>query len=386
MAAAMAFGRLFQRFGQPRVVGEMVAGIALGPSLFGLLAPGVHEALFPAASLPMLGLAGQLGLVFYMFLVGASVDLAHLRDNGPIAIVTSLSSIAVPFAGGVALSIFLYGPVEAPAGVKTSFALFLGVCLSITAFPVLARILDELHLLQTRLGTVAISCAAVDDVTAWLMLAVILSLVRRTGAWWWAPVKLAIYVLIMLALRHAAKRLKGVPADLPWLLLAAVISAVATEWIGVHAVFGAFFAGMMVPKSRALLGYLRDTVEPFNTVVLLPLFFALTGLRTRIGLLMDGESLLWTLAVIVTAVLGKWLGAALAARMMGLPAREANALGILMNTRGLVELVVLNIGYETGLLSQRIFAMLVAMAIVTTLMTTPLLRWTYPLMTGRDVT
>ena len=378
MAASLALGRLFRRLGQPQVVGEMIAGIVLGPSLLGWLAPGLHHALFPEASLATLGLVGQLGLVFYMFLVGASLDLGHLRDNGSMAVVTSLTSITIPFAAGVTLALLFYTPLALPTTSRLAFALFLGVCLSITAFPVLARILAELDLLPTRLGTVAISCAAVDDVMAWLLLAVILGVVHASGPMWQTPLKLAAYVAVMLLLRKVAQRvLKGVRSDLPWLLLAAVTSAVATEWIGIHAVFGAFFAGVMAPKRPALIDYVRDTVEPFNTVVLLPLFFALTGLRTHIGLLLDAGSLGYTAIIMAAAVAGKWLGASLAARAMGLPGREANALGILMNTRGLVELVVLNIGYETGLLSQRVFSMLVAMAILTTLMTTPLLRWTY---------
>ncbi len=390
MAASQTLGRLFRRFGQPPVIGEMVAGIVLGPSLLGWVAPHLHDALFPVASLTPLGLIGQLGLVFYMFLVGATLDLDHLRDNRNVALATSLTGIVRPFALGGTLAVWLR-PQLAPPGVSTAaFALFFGVCLSITAFPVLARILTDTGMLKTPLGSVAISCAAVDDVSAWLVLAAVLGFVHVSGqehSLATTLVRLAIYVAGMFLLRRMVAPMVRARQEteshsesnqaLPLLLLAAVASAVATEWIGIHAVFGAFFAGAVMPKRLALIEYVRATVEPFNTVVLLPLFFALTGLRTQIGMVLDRESLFYTALIVATAVAGKWLGATLAARAMGLPAREANALGILMNTRGLVELVVLNIGYEAGLLPQRVFSMLVTMAILTTLMTTPLLRWTY---------
>jgi Kef-type K+ transport system membrane component KefB len=388
MAASQALGRLFRRLGQPPVIGEMIAGIVLGPSLLGWLVPQLHDSLFPAASLAPLGLVGQLGLVFYMFLVGASLDLDHLRDNRHVALVTSLTSITIPFASGVLLAVMLR-PQLAPPHVSTmAFALFFGVCLSITAFPVLARILTDTGMLKTPLGSVAISCAAVDDVSAWLVLAAVMGFVHVTGqgqehSLSVTLLRLAIYVAGMFLLRRMAapmvraRQQVETQKELPLLLLAAVASAVATEWIGIHAVFGAFFAGAVMPKRPALIEYVRATVEPFNTVVLLPLFFALTGLRTQMGMVLDRQSLFYTALIVVIAVAGKWLGASLAARAMGLPAREANALGVLMNTRGLVELVVLNIGYEAGLLPQRVFSMLVTMAVLTTLMTTPLLRWTY---------
>jgi Kef-type K+ transport system membrane component KefB len=377
MAASQALGRLFRRFGQPQVIGEMLAGIVLGPSLFGWLAPNLHRSLFPAESFATLGFVGQLGLVFYMFFVGASLDLTHLRDNRKIALVTSMTSIAIPFAAGVSLALMFHSQLAAAGTSRLVFALFLGVCLSITAFPVLARILHEMNLLGTRLGAVAISCAAADDVTAWLMLAVILSLVRASAQsrpLWQTLAELGVYVAVMLLLRKLVGALEWGTRDLPLLLLWAVGSAVATEWIGIHAVFGAFFAGVVAPNRQRLLEWVRETVEPFNTVVLLPLFFALTGLRTQIGLLMNAASLGYAAIILVAAVAGKWLGASLAARWMGLPVREANALGILMNTRGLVELVVLNIGYEAGLIPGRTFSMLVVMALLTTFMTTPLLR------------
>jgi Kef-type K+ transport system membrane component KefB len=386
MAASQALGRLFRRFGQPPVIGEMVAGIVLGPSLLGWLAPRLHDALFPAASLTPLGLIGQLGLVFYMFLVGATLDLDHLRDNRRVALTASLTSIALPFVSGAALAVWLRPQLAAPGASTLAFALFFGVCLSITAFPVLARILTDTGMLKTPLGAVAISCAAVDDVSAWLILAAVMGFVRVSGqehSFATTLVRLAIYIAGMILLRRIvapmarARREGESHKELPLILLAAVASAVATEWIGIHAVFGAFFAGAVMPKRPALIEYVRATVEPFNAVVLLPLFFVITGLRTQIGLVLDRQSLVYTALIVAIAVAGKWLGTTLAARAMGLAAPEANALGILMNTRGLVELVVLNVGYEAGLLPQRVFAMLVTMTILTTVMTTPLLRWTY---------
>src|SRR6266404_553690 len=230
MAASQALGRLFRRFGQPQVIGEMLAGIVLGPSLFGWIAPNLHRTVFPLESFGTLGFVGQLGLIFYMFFVGASLDLTHLRDNRAIALVTSMTSIAIPFAAGVSLALLFHAQLAAAGTSRLVFALFMGVCLSITAFPVLARILHELDLLGTRLGAVAISCAAVDDVSAWILLAVILSFVHATAharPLWQTLAELGVYVAIMLLLRKLANALEWGPRDLPLLLLWAVGSAVA---------------------------------------------------------------------------------------------------------------------------------------------------------------
>jgi Kef-type K+ transport system membrane component KefB len=331
----------------------MFAGVALGPSLLGWVAPGAFNALFPPASLGLLNIIGQLGLIFYMFLVGMTLNVEHLREQSRVALAASIASIAVPFVSGFALTMALYHQVP--------LALFLAVCMSVTAFPVLARILDETGLAGTRLGSVAIACAAFGDVIAWLLLAAILafsSALRTLNL-------LAMYVAAMLAIRIFWKRW-----NLAGTLIFAIASSVATDWIGVHALFGAFFAGAMMRKTPAFVEETRRVVEPLTMILFLPLFFAFTGLRTEIQLAWGRDAAF----VLIIAVAGKWLGAMLAARWAGMGARDANALGILMNARGLVELVILSIGFDLGILSPAIFSMMVMMALVTTLMTAPLVR------------
>jgi Kef-type K+ transport system membrane component KefB len=358
--SAQLLGRLFQRLGQPRVAGEMTAGIALGPSLLGWIAPRLHASLFPETSLASLNLLGQLGLILYMFLVGLTLNLGHLREQSRIALASSVASIAVPFVSGFALAMALYHRVP--------LALFMGVCMSVTAFPVLVRILDETGLSGTRLGAIAIAAAAFGDVVAWLMLAAILasmSIVSSAGitlAW------LAAYIGAMLIVRFVWRS-----ENLAGALIIATASACATELIGVHALFGAFFAGVVIRKTPQFVESARRTIEPLTLILFLPIFFAFTGLRTRIDLAWSWAALL----ILVVAVAGKWLGAMLAARWAGMGGREANALGILMNARGLVELVILTIGLDLGLITPQIFSMMVMMALVTTLMTAPLVRRFY---------
>jgi Kef-type K+ transport system membrane component KefB len=376
--SAHALGALFRKFGQPKVVGEMTAGIALGPSLFGWIAPQLHQSLFPEASLGWLNLVGQLGLIFYMFLVGMTLNVQHLKDQRAVALASSISSIAVPFVSGLALAAALYQRLSLPGVPLPSFALFVAVCMSITAFPVLARILHETGLMETRLGSVAIASAAVGDVVAWLILAAILAFSAaplQHKSLGFTLAALASYTGVMLIFRWAWSRLRV--HELAPALIIAIASSLATEWIGVHALFGAFFAGVMIPKTPAFVEETRRVVEPLTNILFLPVFFAFTGLRTRFGLVVGRELLGYTAMILVVAVAGKWLGAMLAARSMGMGSREANALGILMNTRGLVELVILSIGFDLGLLSPVVFSMMVMMALVTTLMTTPLLRLFY---------
>jgi len=371
-------GRLFRRIGQPGVVGEITAGIALGPSLFGWLAPTLHRALFPEASLGSLNLIGQLGLILFMFLVGMTLNVQHLKEHRAIALASSVSSIAVPFISGFFLAVFLHRALSLPGVPLFSFALFMAVCMSITAFPVLARILQETGLMGTRLGSVAIASAAIGDVAGWLILAAILAF--SAGAVQHRSLSvtfglLAAYIAAMIILRLRWPRLREV--NLAAALIIAILSSVATEWIGVHALFGAFFAGVMIRKTVASVEAARQMIEPLTTTIFLPVFFAITGLRTRFGLLLEKEALSYTLMILAVAVAGKWLGAMLAARSMGMGAREANALGILMNARGLVELVILSIGFDLGLISQTVFSMMVLMALVTTFMTVPLMHRVY---------
>jgi Kef-type K+ transport system membrane component KefB len=320
-----------------------------------------------------------------MFLVGFRLDVGHLRAARGIAITTSLTSIAVPFGLGVALALKLQ-PRFAPPGVAPLiFALFVGIALSITAFPVLARILNDHGLTTTRLGALAIACAAFDDVAGWLILAVLTALVRAGDASFVAlrtVALFALYLAVMLVVIRPALRRLATASDRPWgesavhfaLVLAVLaLSALATERIGVHLLFGAFFAGLTVPRGEALERVLRDRVEPFFVTLVLPIFFAFTGLRTSIRLVDSAE--LWATAALIlfVAIAGKAGAAALAARLVGLSWRDAVALGILLNTRGLVELVVLNVGLDLGILSSVMFSLLVLMALVTTGLTSPLL-------------
>lgn len=389
LAAARVMGWAFRRINQPQVVGEMVAGIALGPSLLGWLAPGASAALFPVESLGYLNALSQVGLVLFMFLVGLELDPRLLRGRGETALVTSHASIIAPFLLGALLALYLY-PQFSDASVRfPGFALFMGAAMSVTAFPVLARILTERNLLRTKVGAVTIACAAVDDVTAWCLLAVVIAIVRASGT---AGVLLTlggsvVFVLAMLFLvRPALRRLEAFAATRGRLthdvfavvMLMLLTSAWTTEWLGIHALFGAFLFGAIMPKDRGLVRELTEKLESLTVVFLLPLFFAYTGLRTQIGLL--DEAALWLdgLLVLLVAVAGKFGGSAVAARMTGLGWREAGALGILMNTRGLMELVILSIGLDLGVISPAIFVMMVLMAIATTFMTTPVLEWIYP--------
>lgn len=376
--------------GQPMVIAEMIAGIALGPSLFGRLWPGAFNALFPAATLGTLKTLSQLGLVLFMFLVGLELDPKLLRGRQRASVMISHTSIVFPFLLGVGAAYWLHGRY-APQGVAfLPFALFLGTAMSVTAFPVLARILSERNLLQSRVGAIAIACAAVDDVTAWCLLAVVVALTRATGlaaAAWTIGLSLGFILFMVLVARPLLLRLErkviekrgsltpGIVAAVLFMLL---ISAVITERIGIHALFGAFLFGAVLPKESGLAKALAAKLESVAVLLLLPLFFAFSGLRTRIGLVSGPEQWLVVLVIIALATLGKFGGSSLAARATGMRWREANAIGVLMNTRGLMELIVLNLGMDLGVISPALFAMLVLMALITTFATTPVLHWVYP--------
>jgi Kef-type K+ transport system membrane component KefB len=382
---ARAVRRMFVPLGQPAVVGEMVAGLSIGPSCFGWLMPRAATALFPASSLESLNAVSELGLVLFMFIVGVRAGSQTPGAKRGAFAVTSVVSIVVPFILGAAMSWPLRGQL-APAGVSGwPFALFVGAAMSITAFPVLARILTERGLLDSDIGVIAIACAAFDDVAGWLMLAAILSL-GHIGAPMFGrriaglAVYLAFMVLVMRPLLAwlARRDIPSGSADalvLP--LTVALLSAAATEALGLHALFGAFLAGLIMSRTLGI-GAVVDAVEPITMTLLVPLFFAFTGLRTDIRLIDNPNLLGYTGLVVATAVIGKGGASALAGRAMGLAWRDAGALGALVNTRGLVELVILNIGLEAGILSPLAFSILVVMALVTTFMTSPLLSLLVP--------
>jgi Kef-type K+ transport system membrane component KefB len=390
LVAARVVGFLFQKIKQPQVMGEMVAGILLGPSLLGWLAPAASAALFPPASLGYLNALSQVGLVVFMFVVGLALNPAELRGYGHAAVLTSHVSIVAPFCLGGLAALYLYPRLSDDGVAFTGFALFMGSAMSITAFPVLARILSERGLVRSRMGTLAIACAAVDDVTGWCILAYIVVLVRVTHATRPAWVTIAgslAYVLIMLLVvrrmlpafeREFRKRDRLSDNLIAVVVVLVLASALATEWLGIHLLFGAFLMGAIMPKSPEFTRYLLHKFESVTVVLLLPLFFAFTGLRTRIGV--GGGRAIWfySAIVIVVAITGKLGGSLLAARLAGMPWREAVSLGILMNTRGLMELVILNIGLDIGVISPAMFSIMVLMALVTTFMTTPLLDWVYP--------
>lgn len=376
-------GWVFAWLQQPPVIGEVLAGILLGPSLLGRISPAAVEYLLPADVASYLGLVAQLGIILYMFTVGLEFDAAVLHRQAHAAVAISHASILAPFVLGAGLALALY-PAFAPSHVSfTVFALFLGASMSVTAFPVLARILSDRQLSQTPLGVVALACAAIDDVTAWCLLAFVVGVAQAQvgGAVLVCLLTVAYIGAMFLVVRPLVARF--VPhgeAHLTQRLvvatfLALLVSAWLTEAIGIHAVFGAFLIGAVIPHDSAIAREFSHKLGDLVSVVLLPAFFALTGLRTEIGLISGVENWLWCGLIVLVATLGKFGGSLAAARLVGLSWRDATALGILMNTRGLMELIVLNIGLDLRLITPRLFAMMVVMALVTTLITTPLLRW-----------
>jgi Kef-type K+ transport system membrane component KefB len=380
---ARIMGAIFARLKQPAVIGEVVGGILLGPSLFGRIAPEAAAFVLPSDAAPILSVIAQLGVILYMFLVGLELDLGVLRTRAKATIAISSAGIIVPFALGVGLA-WGIADIYAPAGVGlVPFALFLGVSMSVTAFPVLARILTDHQLQRTPMGVLALTCAAIGDATAWCLLAFVVGVTAATTSGAVVTLLLtAAYVALMLTagralMRAVIPRLDASIAvgeqSLAIVLVAVLLSAVATEFIGVHAIFGAFLLGAIIPHGSATARHVREKIEDVVRVLLLPAFFAFTGLRTQIGLVETLDDWLMCALIIGLATAGKFGGATLAARFSGLDWRDSAALGILMNTRGLVELIVLNIGLDLGVLTPRLFTMLVIMALVTTLMTSPIL-------------
>lgn len=390
LALCRVAGSLFRRFGQPRVVGEMFAGILLGPSLLGWLAPSAWAYLFPPASLGFLNALAQLGVVVFMFLVGLGINPNELKKHGHAAVLTSHVSITAPFVLAAFLALYLYPRLSDDSVAFTSFALFMGSAMSVTAFPVLARILIERGLLQSRLGTVAIASAAVDDVTGWCILAYIVVLTRsaHSGTSIWLTIGgILIFALVMIygvqnfmrGMEVSFQKWGGLSENrLALMLLLMFGSALCTEWLGLHLLFGAFMMGAIMPKEPKFVQYLLDRFETVTVTLLLPLFFAFTGLRTNIGLVKGGEMWMYCALIVLIATVGKLGGSTLASWLTGMPLREAAGLGTLMNTRGLMELVILDIGLDIKVISPALFSMMVVMALVTTFMATPLLDWFCP--------
>jgi Kef-type K+ transport system membrane component KefB len=397
IAFSRVFGFLFNKINQPTVIGEIVAGIILGPSFLGMFFPGVFAFIFPPDSLITLQFLSQIGLILFMFLVGMELDLKVLKRSAGIAIIVSHASIIFPYLLGVILSYFLYTNY-APANIPfIAFALFMGIAMSITAFPVLARIIQEKGLTKTPLGSLALTCGAIGDITAWCILAAVIAIVK-TGTMVNSLFTIGLAIiylnLMVFVLQPFLRKIGTVYISketlsktvLAFIFFILFLSAYITELIGLHALFGAFLAGVIMPHATEFKKNMVEKIEDISLVLFLPLFFAFTGLRTQIGLL--NESHLWVVcfSVIAVAIIGKFGGTSFAARFGGMTWKDSFSLGVLMNTRGLMELIVLNIGYDLGILSPEIFAILVLMALTTTFMTGPALSGINKLFDRRKIT
>jgi len=384
IACARLFGYLFKKIGQPAVIGEIVAGIVLGPSIIGAYFPEINHFLFPAASLSTLSFLSQIGLILFMFIIGMELDLKAIGKQAYGAVIISHASIIIPYTLGMGLAYYIYRDY-APAGISfLSFALFMGIAMSITAFPVLARILQEKGLTRSKLGAMALTCAAADDLTAWCILAAVIALVKSGSSFsvLYTIALAIIYVLVMLkVVRPFLERLSTVYDSkekrrtpiIALFFILLIISSYITSVIGIHALFGAFMAGVIMPSSFSFRKIVIDKIEDVSIILLLPLFFVITGLRTQIGLINEGHLWITFGWILLVAVAGKFGGSAIAAKIVGQSWKDSLSIGVLMNTRGLMQLIVLNIGYDLGILTPQIFAMMVLMALVTTFMTGPAL-------------
>jgi Kef-type K+ transport system membrane component KefB len=373
-------GRVLARFGQPPVMGDIAAGIALGPSLLGLVAPAASFYVLPPPVAPYLSVVAQLGVIIYMFLVGLELHPGVIRGQMRATVATALASVVVPFAFGAALAVYLHPRLSTAAVPLSHFALFMGIALSITAFPVLARILEDRGMKGTRLGTTALTCAAIADVLTWCLLAFVVGVVQARVeslllvAGFTIGFVAVMFFLVRPVFRRLSARGRSTQDVVALALASMLLAALATETIGVHAIFGAFLLGAVIPHDGELARSLERSLGDLATVLLLPAFFALTGMRTEIGLLSGAAQ--WAICgvIVLAATVGKFGGTFVAARLTGMDGRLAAGLGVLMNTRGLMELIVLNIGLDLGVISPTLFTMLVVMALVTTLATTPIVR------------
>jgi Kef-type K+ transport system membrane component KefB len=382
--AAKELGWVFSRIGQQSVMGEMTAGILLGPSCLGLFAPALFHGLFPVESLTYLHILSQLGLLLFMFVIGMELDIDMLRSRFGDSLIISHSSIVFPYLLGVGFAYYTFDRFAGAHATFTEYALFMGIAMSITAFPVLARILKERSMTTTHLGSMALICAAINDVTAWCILPVVVAISKAESMMGVLVTIILTLVFVMAMLLVIAPLLQGYydrsqskgNRGIPFIAIAIFVllsSALASEVIGIHALFGAFIAGAVLPRNKDLRHNLTQRLEDVSVSLLLPVFFALTGLRTNIGSFSDSSMLLIFGMIVILAIVGKLFGSAASARITGLSWHDSLSIGVLMNTRGLMELIVINIGYDLGVLNQQIFTMLVMMALVTTLMTSPLL-------------
>lgn len=379
LLAVQLFGYLCKFIGQPPVIGEILAGLALGPTLLGAFLPHVEATVFPTSVLPTLQTLGDIGLVLYMFSLGTHIDTHTMLKQSRKASVISLSGIFLPLVMGGIFAFFLYPGFAGTGANLPSFILLVGTVMAITAFPVLARLLSERHMLTTSIGTLALTCAAIDDVIGWCLLALVIATVHATG---FTSVLLtlgflALFIAVMLIIVRpllllADQRVKSRTLLMALTMILLLLAAYTTNAIGIHPVFGAFVMGLIVPRRMNFLQQIQN-IDAVNNLLFLPLYFVYNGLRTSIGLI-DSPAL-WIICLLALAVacMSKILGGAIPLKALGESWKESFALGTLMNTRGLVELIVLNIGLDLGVLSPTLFAMLVIMTVITTMMAPPLL-------------
>ncbi len=405
LAAVIGLGNLlawcFRRIGQPAVIGEVIAGIVLGPSVLGAISPELMHILIPGPLddpqrivVAALGAIAQLGVILYLFVVGLDLNLEKVGKHAHAAVAISHASIVLPFVLGTGLALWLYPLLSSRDVSFASFSLFLGAAMSITAFPVLARILSDQRIEKSELGVIALSCAATDDVTAWCLLALVVGVTRaRVGdAVVVAAATVAFVACMLLIVRPMLRawidrrRSSKAPeaGELALLVIGVLLAALTTEAIGIHAAFGAFLFGAVIPHDSSIARTIGEQLRTVVTVLFLPAFFAITGMNTQIGLISGVENWLMCATIILVATLGKFGGTMAACRLVGIRGRMAAALGILMNTRGLMELIVLNIGLTLGVISPRLYAMMVLMALATTIATTPILNLLIPRRTAAD--
>ncbi|ORY87139.1 Sodium/hydrogen exchanger family-domain-containing protein, partial [Protomyces lactucae-debilis] len=375
---------------QPRVIAEVIGGILLGPTAFGRI-PGFSRSIFPPASLPNFNLVANVGLILFLFIVGLEVDMRLVVKNARVALSVGIASLVLPFATGAFVAWILHRQY-ADTLEKDDFGvflLFIGTAFSITAFPVLARILTELKLLRVNVGVTVLAAGVGNDVTGWMLLALTIALVNASSG------LIALYVILLVIawvlilfflvkpayawlLRRSSSDSGPTDTMMTLTILLVLASAFYTEIIGVHPIFGAFLVGMIIPHDNGYAVNMTEKIEDLVSVLFLPLYFASSGLKTDIGLLNDGKAWGYTILIIIMATASKVVGSMLAARLNGFLWRESLVVGVLMSCKGLVELIVLNVGLNSGILSQKVFTMFVIMALVTTFLTTPLTLWIYP--------